>query len=113
MRSSDNQPQPADVDAEAARAIVAEAQRRQLPRRRERERHDHRDDTNPEYLFLTARHREALSSLEYGITAGTGVTVLVGEAGTGKTTLIRTTLESQQAPKTQGRVSEQPDADAV
>jgi general secretion pathway protein A len=55
---------------------------------------------NPKYLFLTAGHREALSSLEYGISAGTGVTVLVGDAGTGKTTLIRTTLESQPAPRT-------------
>src|SRR6185295_18239894 len=55
---------------------------------------------NPKYLFLTTRHREALSSLEYGISAGTGVTVLVGDAGTGKTTLIRATLESAQAQKT-------------
>jgi len=55
---------------------------------------------NPKYLFLTTRHREALSSLEYGISAGTGVTVLVGDAGTGKTTLIRATLESPQVQKT-------------
>ena len=51
---------------------------------------------NPKYLFLTPSHREALSSLEYGITARTGVTVLIGEAGTGKTTLIRATLETQR-----------------
>jgi general secretion pathway protein A len=50
---------------------------------------------NPKYLFLTPSHREALSSLEYGISARTGVTVLIGEAGTGKTTLIRATLEAQ------------------
>src|SRR5918992_6328121 len=49
---------------------------------------------NPKYLFLTPSHREALSSLGYGISAGTGVTVLVGEAGTGKTTVIKATLES-------------------
>src|SRR5918999_2792213 len=55
---------------------------------------------NPRYLFLTPSHREALSSLEYGISARTGVTVLVGEAGTGKTTLIRATLESRDARKT-------------
>src|SRR5215213_7857185 len=55
---------------------------------------------NPKYLFLTPSHREALSNLDYGITAGTGVTVLVGEAGTGKTTLIRATLESRPAGKT-------------
>jgi type II secretory pathway predicted ATPase ExeA len=55
---------------------------------------------NPKYLFLTASHREALSNLDYGITAGTGVTVLVGEAGTGKTTLIRAALESRKTGKT-------------
>jgi type II secretory pathway predicted ATPase ExeA len=55
---------------------------------------------DPRYLFLTPSHREALSSLEYGITARTGVTVLVGEAGTGKTTLIRATLESRDQAKT-------------
>ena len=55
---------------------------------------------NPKYLFLTPSHREALSSLEYGISAGTGVTVLVGDAGTGKTTLIRATLESRRRRRT-------------
>ena len=51
---------------------------------------------DPRYLFLTPSHREALSSLEYGISARTGVTVLVGEAGTGKTTLIRATLDARE-----------------
>src|SRR5678816_3624473 len=55
---------------------------------------------DPKYLFLTASHREALSNLEYGISARTGVTVLIGEAGTGKTTLIRATLEARDASKT-------------
>jgi general secretion pathway protein A len=55
---------------------------------------------NPRYLFLTPSHREALSSLEYGISAGTGVTVMIGDAGTGKTTLIRATLESRESRKT-------------
>jgi general secretion pathway protein A len=45
---------------------------------------------NPRYLLLTDTHREALGNLEYGISSGKGVTVLTGEAGTGKTTLIRT-----------------------
>jgi general secretion pathway protein A len=51
---------------------------------------------NPRFLYLTARHREALSNLRYGITGRKGVTLLTGEAGTGKTTLIRATLEQQQ-----------------
>jgi general secretion pathway protein A len=37
-----------------------------------------------------------LSNLRYGIAGRKGVTLLTGEAGTGKTTLIRATLEQQQ-----------------
>jgi general secretion pathway protein A len=51
---------------------------------------------NPRYLYLTAKHREALSNLQYGISGRRGVTLLVGEAGTGKTTLVRAVLESEQ-----------------
>ncbi len=43
---------------------------------------------NPEYLFLTPKHREALSALQYGISGRKAITLLTGEAGTGKTTLI-------------------------
>jgi general secretion pathway protein A len=49
---------------------------------------------NPRYLFFTAPHREALSNLQYGITGRRGITLLVGEAGTGKTTLVRAALRS-------------------
>ena len=52
---------------------------------------------NPRFLVMTDIHREALSNLEYGIASRTGITLLVGEAGTGKTTLIRTALERQPA----------------
>ena len=51
---------------------------------------------NPRYLCLSGRHREALSNLRYGITARRGITVLLGEAGTGKTTLVRAALESPE-----------------
>ena len=49
---------------------------------------------NPRFLFLSKRHREALTHLQYGLTGRPGLTVLVGEAGTGKTTLVRTALQS-------------------
>lgn len=48
---------------------------------------------NPRYLFLTPVHREALSTLQYGLTSHKGVTLLVGEAGTGKTTILRAVLD--------------------
>ncbi len=47
---------------------------------------------NPRFLFLAGRHREAFSTLRYGLTAPRGLTVLVGEAGTGKTTLVNSIL---------------------
>jgi general secretion pathway protein A len=50
---------------------------------------------NPRYLVLTDAHREALSNLEYAISSRKGVTLLLGEAGTGKTTIIRSALERQ------------------
>jgi general secretion pathway protein A len=50
---------------------------------------------NPKYLYFTPRHREALSNLQYGLSTAKPVTVLVGEAGTGKTTLIRAALDSE------------------
>src|SRR6185295_13003063 len=56
---------------------------------------------NPRYLFLTNRHREALGNLEYGIAARKGITVLTGEAGTGKTTLVRTALARAQSRQQQ------------
>jgi general secretion pathway protein A len=52
---------------------------------------------NPRYLLLTPRHREALSNLEYGIAMRNGVTVLTGEAGTGKTTLLRAAMKTTAA----------------
>jgi len=50
---------------------------------------------NPLYLFLTPQHREALSNLQYGLSSSKAITVLIGEAGTGKTTLLHAALESE------------------
>jgi general secretion pathway protein A len=48
---------------------------------------------DPRYLYLSARHSEALAHLLYGITEAGGFLQLTGEVGTGKTTLVRTLLE--------------------
>ena len=50
---------------------------------------------NPRFLFLSSGHLEALSLLLYGLTGEKGITLLVGEAGTGKTTLLRAALSRQ------------------
>lgn len=47
---------------------------------------------NPRFLFLTTRQREALCNLQYGLTTARGLTLLIGEAGTGKTTLVQAAL---------------------
>jgi general secretion pathway protein A len=47
---------------------------------------------NPRFLYLTGRQREALSNLRYGLTTPRGLTLLIGEAGTGKTTLVQAML---------------------
>lgn len=52
---------------------------------------------NPRFLYMTGPHREALTTLEYGLSGRTGIAVLIGEAGTGKTTLVHAALHSQIA----------------
>ncbi len=46
------------------------------------------------YLYLTPMHREALSAMQYGVTSRKGIVVVVGEAGTGKTTVLRSALRA-------------------
>jgi general secretion pathway protein A len=48
---------------------------------------------DPRYLFMSARHAEALAHLLYGITEAGGFIQLTGEVGTGKTTIVRSLLE--------------------
>src|SRR5258708_12650666 len=43
---------------------------------------------DPRYLFLTKEIEEALSGLMYGVQNRKGFITLIGEVGTGKTTLI-------------------------
>src|ERR1700761_3781469 len=49
---------------------------------------------DPRFLFLTAEHREALAALLFAVTQQKGFMVMTGEAGTGKTTLIKKLLLS-------------------
>ena len=50
---------------------------------------------DPRYLVLTSGHQEALSNLEYAISSSKGITLLVGEAGSGKTTVICAAIARQ------------------
>lgn len=48
---------------------------------------------NPQYLYMSQRHKEALAHLLYGVQSDGGFILLTGEVGTGKTTLCRCLLE--------------------
>jgi general secretion pathway protein A len=56
---------------------------------------------NPRYLYLGAPQREALSTLRYALEGPRGLTLLVGEAGTGKTTLVQAALSELGSDKVQ------------
>ena len=48
---------------------------------------------DPKYLFMSERHREALTHLTYGLGEVGGFALLTGEVGTGKTTISRCLME--------------------
>jgi len=48
---------------------------------------------DPQYLFMSDRHREALAHLTYGLGDAGGFVLLTGEVGTGKTTVSRCLME--------------------
>ena len=48
--------------------------------------------SNPRFLYLSPRHKEALAHLIYGIKERLGFIQITGEVGTGKTTLCRALL---------------------
>jgi type II secretory pathway predicted ATPase ExeA len=57
---------------------------------------------NPKFLFLNESQREALSILQYGLFSAKSLTLLIGEAGTGKTTLIQAALQSDRCRDVRG-----------
>lgn len=52
---------------------------------------------NPDYLYMSPRHKEALAHLTFGLHESGGFVMLTGEVGTGKTTVSRKLL--QQLPE--------------
>ncbi len=49
---------------------------------------------DPGFLYLGERHKHAYTMLEYGVVHGAGFTVITGNVGCGKTTLIQHLLEN-------------------
>jgi general secretion pathway protein A len=49
--------------------------------------------SNPQFLFLRPDHREILASIEYGVREARGFITIIGEVGTGKTTLLNAAMD--------------------
>ncbi len=49
---------------------------------------------NPDQVFMSETHQEALAILRYGVIARKGFLVLTGDVGTGKTTLLQVLVRS-------------------
>ncbi|WP_413701216.1 ExeA family protein [Psychromonas sp. KJ10-10] len=49
---------------------------------------------DPEFIFFTEQHKEALAHLTYGLQGNGGFVVLTGEVGTGKTTICQYLLKN-------------------
>lgn len=60
---------------------------------------------DPEFLYLSKQHQAALNMLEYGLHNQAGITVINGEVGSGKTTLVRRILQDVDQTLTVGLIS--------
>ena len=60
---------------------------------------------DPTFLFLSPKHQKALTMLQFGMMNQAGFTVITGEIGSGKTTLIRQLLSEIGEDVTVGLVS--------
>jgi putative secretion ATPase (PEP-CTERM system associated) len=59
---------------------------------------------DPDYLYPSRVHREALDYLRYGLETNAGFVVITGEIGSGKTTLLQTLLRGLDSQTTVGRI---------
>ena len=59
---------------------------------------------DPDYLYPSRVHREALNYLRYGLESHAGFIVITGEIGSGKTTLLQTVLRGLDGQTTVARL---------
>ena len=59
---------------------------------------------DPDYLYPSRVHREALDYLRYGLESHAGFIVITGEIGSGKTTLLQTLLRGLDSQTTVARI---------
>jgi len=63
-------------------------------------------NTDPRFLWLGEKHKEALATLIYGVQDQRGFLVLTGDVGTGKTTLINALLEKLDVSVLVGNITD-------
>ncbi|UCD47858.1 MAG: AAA family ATPase [Deltaproteobacteria bacterium] len=57
------------------------------------EKHPFHVTPDPEFLYMSPSHREALASIIYGVEERKGFIAIIGDVGVGKTTILRSYLE--------------------
>jgi type II secretory pathway predicted ATPase ExeA len=62
--------------------------------------------TDPRFLWLGEKHREALAALKYGILYNDGYILVTGDVGTGKTTLANALIDSLSNQTVYAKVSD-------
>lgn len=60
---------------------------------------------DPSFLYLSPKHKKALTTLRYGLVSQASITVITGDIGSGKTTLIMTVLEKVENQCTVGLIT--------
>ncbi len=60
---------------------------------------------DPAFLYLSKQHEMALTMLNYGLQSEAGISVITGEVGAGKTTLIREMLDNLEENSEVGLIS--------
>ncbi|MGA7279842.1 MAG: AAA family ATPase [Desulfocapsaceae bacterium] len=51
-------------------------------------------NTDPKFLWLGEKHKEALANLKFGLIEANGYVVLTGDVGTGKTTIVNALIQT-------------------
>ena len=60
---------------------------------------------DPGFLYLSPNHRKAITILRYGLMSQAGFTVVTGEIGTGKTTLVNYLYRGMRQERTVGLIT--------
>ena len=60
---------------------------------------------DPSFLYLSEKHKKALTTLQYGLVSQAGFTVVTGKIGSGKTTLVRSVLSKLKEQREVGLIT--------